>query len=516
MTNDTLFKYTLIFGLSLLIAFFLGKNRNIGFLYSFMISILLTPIIGLFITLFSSKYKGVKPKQSNSFEIIGVLIIFFGILIFFISLSNYLSMDYYNEMEPFSTMMFFGSGLSVLGMYLMNKGQGKSFADEYILHLNNPKGNEKTNGLKKSFIPEINEVIKNTNSDDQKKTIEFLGETLKDQSKVNETNYKLDMITNDYLSPGDLAIVYMINPETNKPVAYFDGRVVTRGVTAKGDDYVTFNHNKEHGKTYLVKDLVRKGPFYILSPNAVAIDGKTRVPDASEMNDFIKEVAVQKNLDGNYTYTEHMFLSEFKEELDLLDIKLSDLSEVFSKTRKSAILEHKVVTSTTLNINHNPNDSKDKIKTTINTILQNVNEKRISSNPEINKTSKLEIEKNIILYYIKHVHYYLIIPILLGLLISIGFNSGDYYGRKAYYYNNVGIGKVAITKQKYDALRKGDYTQIYIGTKIVDVEPEDLSIGYEIDWDGVIYKSFTYLLIGFLVFIGLIISYFIELRKYFN
>ena len=143
----------------------------------------------------------------------------------------------------------------------------------------------------------------------------------------------LSVITSDYLSPGDRASVIMINPQTKRGVPYFDGRVVARGFTAKGDEYVTFDHNKEHGKTYLLKDIVRNGPFYVLNANAVALDGKTQMPGVYEIMGMIRDAALQKNPDGSYKYTEEMFYNQFKDELDYLRMTLSDVVEAFSNLR---------------------------------------------------------------------------------------------------------------------------------------------------------------------------------------
>ena len=511
MTYDDLFKYTVLIGLSIIIAF-LGKNRDIGYAYSFLISILLTPIVGILITLLSSRYRGVNPKRDAKTKYLGMLIYIIGSLFFLLALGNYFVMADIYGTEAFVALMYFSSGLFVLGLYIYDIGLGKSFAADNNLNSNNVMNDNNSIGLKAFSVPKVDNVNNNTKSDDKIISVE----TTNKQLESNVTNRILHVLGDDYLTPGDMASIRILDPVTKRASAYFTGKVVARGTTASGEEYVTFDHDKEHGKTYLLSDIVQKLPFFYLNPNAEALDRKTRVIDSNEMYDFIIEIAAQKNSDGSFTYTEQKFLSEFKDELDILGIKLTDLLEVFSNTRKSGTQENLIDASPTLNIKHIPNDISANLKTSINSIIQNVKEKKINSNTGKNKIDKVDIVKNIILYYIKHIQYYLIIPIILGLLISIGFNSGNYYGKKTYYYNNVGIGKVEITKQKYDAISNRNYLQINIGPESVNVFPDDVSIDYEIDWDGVIYKEFTYLLIGFLIFIGLIISYYIELRKYFE
>ncbi len=118
---------------SYMISTYLGRMRNIGAAYSFWISLFLTPIVGIIITLCSSKFKGELPKRKLIFENIGIVIFLIGGLVLLMTLGALLSNNSYLEPKFLYSMMFFGSGIFTLGLYVRQKGLGKSFADEYLL-----------------------------------------------------------------------------------------------------------------------------------------------------------------------------------------------------------------------------------------------------------------------------------------------------------------------------------------------------------------------------------------------
>lgn len=136
LVNVLMFILRIIF--SYLISTYIGRKRNIGAEYSFWISLFLTPIVGIIITLCSSKFKGELPKRNVIIENIGIVIFLLGALVLLMTLGALLSNNSYLEPKFLYSMMFLGSGIFTLGLYIRQKGLGKSFADEYVLLSNKP------------------------------------------------------------------------------------------------------------------------------------------------------------------------------------------------------------------------------------------------------------------------------------------------------------------------------------------------------------------------------------------
>ncbi len=184
----------------------------------------------------------------------------------------------------------------------------------------------------------INELIDFTNGLAEKlitgESISFLEYSNLSRGDENIAGGTLNVLGDDYLTPGDTASIRIMDPVTRRAAPYFTGKVVARGTTASGEEYVTFDHNKEHGKTYLLSDIVQKIPFFYLSPNAVALDGKTQKPTVGKMMGLLRDMAVLKKPDGSYVYTEDMFYNEFREDLELVGIDMSDVIEAFSNLRE--------------------------------------------------------------------------------------------------------------------------------------------------------------------------------------
>ncbi len=132
MTIDTTIKYAIFFTLAFLIAFFIGRKKNIGGGYSFFLSIFLSPIIGFIITVASSRYDAKKLVESKTRKIIGILLLIFGVFTFFLSFGNYHVMAQYldkSTSEGLEMIMSLGCGLFTLGLYQYNRGLGKTFVE---------------------------------------------------------------------------------------------------------------------------------------------------------------------------------------------------------------------------------------------------------------------------------------------------------------------------------------------------------------------------------------------------
>lgn len=65
---------------------FLGRERNIGFGWAFVLSVLFTPLVGLLITLLSDKRYDVEPRSwgclGSVMAILGAAIVWFFMLLF--------------------------------------------------------------------------------------------------------------------------------------------------------------------------------------------------------------------------------------------------------------------------------------------------------------------------------------------------------------------------------------------------------------------------------------------------
>lgn len=119
-------------GLSLLIAHYLGRKRQIGFKLSLFFSLTLTPFFGFIITMVSSKYYSDNPKPSLSKKIFGWVFIFFAAMAFYGSSNNI----NYTDLERF-TAYGVQFGLAYLGYYMIQRGNGKRFDDLMKVEKNN-------------------------------------------------------------------------------------------------------------------------------------------------------------------------------------------------------------------------------------------------------------------------------------------------------------------------------------------------------------------------------------------
>lgn len=154
MTIDTTINYAILFTLAFLIAFFIGRKKNIGGGYSFFLSIFLSPIVGLIITVASSRYDADRIVESKSRRIIGILLAIFGVFIFLLSFGNYHVMAEYHDAstsEGLEMIMSLGCGLFTLGLYQYNRGLGKTFVEniykETIHKVNNYTANNKSSNI---------------------------------------------------------------------------------------------------------------------------------------------------------------------------------------------------------------------------------------------------------------------------------------------------------------------------------------------------------------------------------
>ena len=102
--------------INLLIAYFLGRKRQIGYIWSCFFLIFLSILGGLIITLLSPKYYSDSPKRSKGKIIIGwIMAIFFGIQVLLAFPSTASTHGYL-----LVHIGFFG-----LGLYLIQIGKGR-------------------------------------------------------------------------------------------------------------------------------------------------------------------------------------------------------------------------------------------------------------------------------------------------------------------------------------------------------------------------------------------------------
>jgi len=114
--------------MSLSIAYFLGRKRQIGSINSFVFCITLSPILGFIITMLSRKYYSDTPKPSLLKRGFGW---FFAILAIFLMFSTILDTGYDTPSSIGS--LFFQLGLGYLGYYLIELGKGKRFDDDFTI-----------------------------------------------------------------------------------------------------------------------------------------------------------------------------------------------------------------------------------------------------------------------------------------------------------------------------------------------------------------------------------------------
>ncbi len=122
--NET--KFLLLYAISaLIISFFIGRKRQIGFLWSLFFCCTLTPVLGFLVTIFSIKYDKPNPNYSRSNLQWGyALIVIFagGMLSQLLKKINDPQLFYL----PLDTIVF-QIGMLGLGIYLTQIGYGKSF-----------------------------------------------------------------------------------------------------------------------------------------------------------------------------------------------------------------------------------------------------------------------------------------------------------------------------------------------------------------------------------------------------
>lgn len=114
------------FGGSFLIANFLGKERQIGFGWSFFFCLFLSPIIGFIITMLSRRYYSDTLATSQAKKLAGyILLVLFGLSLFG-SITTLLIELNANIFEINAIVIAVG-GIG-LGYYLVKVGEGKSFS----------------------------------------------------------------------------------------------------------------------------------------------------------------------------------------------------------------------------------------------------------------------------------------------------------------------------------------------------------------------------------------------------
>jgi hypothetical protein len=128
---EALVTFAVLGGLGFVIAHFLGKKRQIGFGWSFLFCLLLSPIFGFIITMLSRKYYEESPNPSTGKKIAGwILIILFTLPTIgaFIYLSKGGITDALNTGGVgYLIGRFSGIGFIALGIYLIQLGNGVNF-----------------------------------------------------------------------------------------------------------------------------------------------------------------------------------------------------------------------------------------------------------------------------------------------------------------------------------------------------------------------------------------------------
>jgi hypothetical protein len=107
-----------------LIAHFFGKQRQIGFEWSLIFCLLLTPIIGFLIIMLSRKHYQENYPPSKAKRIWGILISIFSGYMFIESWYRYASR--WGTERDFVSMITF-LGILLVGVYLYQLGKGKNF-----------------------------------------------------------------------------------------------------------------------------------------------------------------------------------------------------------------------------------------------------------------------------------------------------------------------------------------------------------------------------------------------------
>lgn len=130
MVTDASLLYIVIGVFSFIIGA-LGNKRNIGSIYAFLLSVTLTPFVGLVITLCTNKYSVKLPKKSKAIKVTGIVLMMVGMIIAITatmilkeSSENY---EYYDK-GPMYTLINFGTGIFLLGLFNFENGRGKTFA----------------------------------------------------------------------------------------------------------------------------------------------------------------------------------------------------------------------------------------------------------------------------------------------------------------------------------------------------------------------------------------------------
>ena len=98
----------------------LGWNKNIGFMFSFLLSLFLSPLVGLIVTL-TSQHKSIPPQKSKVKKWIGLTLVIMGtavaINLFMVS-KSYVHYQYQDEVNV--SQFFVAFGVITLGAYLNN------------------------------------------------------------------------------------------------------------------------------------------------------------------------------------------------------------------------------------------------------------------------------------------------------------------------------------------------------------------------------------------------------------
>jgi hypothetical protein len=112
---------------SLVIAYFFGRKRQIGFWWSLFFCIFLNPIIGLIITLISKKYNKTKPKPSLIKKIIGQFLTFIFAIALIGAIGGTINEPIQNFTFVYLQLISFQFGFLGLGIYLIELGNGNVF-----------------------------------------------------------------------------------------------------------------------------------------------------------------------------------------------------------------------------------------------------------------------------------------------------------------------------------------------------------------------------------------------------
>ena len=117
--------FLLFLSLCVVVAYFLGRKRHIGFGWSLFFSLFFSPIIGFLVTMLSPKYYDPNPEPSKTKRVFGwLIVVLFGVGLFVSPIAVGMEEGLAGGMR----MFFVGVGMVGVGAYLIGRGRGNSYS----------------------------------------------------------------------------------------------------------------------------------------------------------------------------------------------------------------------------------------------------------------------------------------------------------------------------------------------------------------------------------------------------